>query len=383
MVRQITATFFFLVSLFFLGACGNNRNGTSTVPQTDDTDFTAQYPSAGGTSGGGDVLPGLGGDPASGTGTTPGLPNVGSPSESNLGGINAPSGANLSQVGSDFASAWQNIFNQQTAFDPRQVPDQAKSVFTNFMCAMQQANLFRVVSHQMTLPEYVSSLYINVLKRAPESRAVIDHHSVNILNNGTRAGVRGFILSDEHLNKTIRQAYRYFYGAGRAVTDSEITSWRNWLKRHVDSPNGYYTLERMYANFLGSAEFYRNRSSNQPRAQVINMYRYALGRPPVESEIQFWMSGRNYGVQSTRVNTAFQFFTSDEYRLAKIGQLIRSYWAVPVTGDELAIRLQAMKNGRDQFITMTDLLTDPRYFTRVRTIWQPFSSAAQNGQCGG
>lgn len=377
MGKQITVTFLFLISLFLFG-CGNAKTG-GTIPQTDDSDL---FTTSGGGGTGSEVLPTVGGVPAEDAAVTGGLPNSGSPAEDNLGGLNAAQGADLNQTGSDFASAYQNLFSQIGSFDPRQVPEQAKPAFNTFMCAMLKANLFRTVAQQMTLPEYVSSLYINILRRAPESQAVIDGHANNILTNGTRAGVRGFILSDEHLQNVIKGAYKHFFGSKRVPTAAEMNKWKPWLKAHQDVPGGNNTLERFYANLIGSSEFYAKVSKSRPRQQVINLYRYVLGRMPAEVEISFWQSARNQGNATIRVSSALEFFQSDEYRLKKIGQMIRVYWAVPVTGDEVAARLQGMKNGRDQFITMTDLLTDPRYYTRVHTIWSPFSAFAQSGQCG-
>ncbi len=372
-----SATLILLVSLFLSG-CGARTGGA--VPLTDaDSDINSQYPSAGGAAGG-DILPGLGSP--SDTSTTPGLPNAGAPSDANVGGTNAPQGQSLTDTGNQFASAWQNMFNSVGSFDPRQVPDVAKTAFNNFMCAMRAKGLFQVVASQMTLPEYVASLYINVLKRAPESASAIDGHAQNILNNGTRAGVRGFLLSDEALENAIKSNFKYFFGPNRAVSAAEMTKWKTYLKQHQDNPGGSVTMEKFQANLAGSAEWYRVRAKSNQRTFVVRLYQYILGRQPSELEIAYWQLGRNYGNQATRTSVAQQFLESDEYRLAKIGQMIRQYWARPVTGDELAFRLQGMKNGRDFFITKTDILTAPQYFERVHLVWNPFAAFAENGQCG-
>lgn len=374
MVKQLSAALLLLVSLFLFG-CGRT-GGDATVPDTQTGPILGNE----GGVGGGVNLPTVGGVPAEAAGPTQGL-NVGSPDSGNSGGLSTASGASLSQAGNDFASQYQSLFNRIGSFDPRSAPEAAKPAFNNFMCSMLKANMFQVVSSQMTLPEYVASLYLNVLKRAPESQAAVNSHASNIIANGTRVGVRGFILSDEHLNTVVKGAFRHFLGANRVATAAELNTWRAFLKKHVDTPGGTYTLERFYANIIAGSEFYKTISMNKPRNQIVNLYRYLLGRVPSAAEINYWQSARNQASGSIRVSTALEFLQSDEYRMKKIAQMIRVYWARPVTGDEIAIRLQGMRNGRDQFITMTDLLTDARYFERVHTVWNPFAQYAKGGQC--
>lgn len=370
-----TAALFLLVSLFILG-CGANKTG-GAVPETDTSTDLLGGGSTGGT--GTDALPGLGGDPSTITGenSTPALPG----GDAASGGINSPAGSDINQVGSQFASAYQNLFSGLGSFDPRQTPQQAQSVFNNFMCAMQRANLFRTVASQVTLPEYVQSLYINVLGRPAESSEVISFHANNIIQNGNRAGVRGFLLSDEFMNKVVTKAYKYFFGAKRNPSAAEVKGWVDYIKQHQDNPGGSVTLERMYASFLGSAEFYSKNAASNQRSYVIRMYQYALNRVPSEAEINIWRANRNYTVQSVRVEAANGFFTSREYRLKKIGQLIRKFWAIPVTGSDLAELLNGMENGRDQLITMTDMLTHPKYYARIHAVWYQFAQFAQSGQC--
>jgi hypothetical protein len=294
-------------------------------------------------------------------------------------------GTNLGQLGSRFASSFQPFVRTVGSFDPRLIPDAAKSAHQNYMCEMKRAKLFVIISGQTTLPEYIASLYVNILKRTPESREAIDQHAKVILSSGVRVGVREFLLSQEHLDKVTTGAYRHFFGPNRGPSQEELDKWREYLATHQDEPNGSVTLEQMYTQLIGSNEFFEKVSKRSQRKFIVDLHHFLLQRtPPNELEIlKIWTEQGKLDFTTTgrREKAAKKIIESDEYRLKKIAVLEKIYFGEPADGNELALRLDGMKSGRDQFITSTDMLTDPRYFARVHALWGPFTQAAQNQQC--
>ena len=148
---------------------------------------------------------------------------------------------------------------------------------------------------------FVGSAFDDVLERPVDQQAL--QNFVNALQSGEPRGTFALTLthSDEFLEEQIEQAYLHFLG--RDADDAGMIFWLNMMK-------GGLTLEQLESQFIGSPEYYEH-SGDTDLLWVDHMYFDLLGRAPDTAGETFWVNALAGG--EARALVALGFANSNEH----------------------------------------------------------------------
>jgi streptogramin lyase len=145
----------------------------------------------------------------------------------------------------------------------------------------------------------------------------------------------------------------------RAADIAGLEGWVNGLLF------GQFRDEQVTANFLAAPEYVNNHggfTNNLPgRGWVIGLYNDVLGRAPLESEIQGWLSALAAG--ESAFNVALAFTNSPEKQTQEISDAFMTLLGRPATSSEIQQNVTAFQNGLTVESLRGTLIGSSSYFT--------------------
>lgn len=238
-------------------------------------------------------------------------------------------------------------------------------------------------------PDFIRTLYHNILDRNPESQDVVDFHTKVAYNSGLRNAVLGFFSSVEYRAKslpteeTVKKLYRSILN--REPNGEEVA-------HHVQEIIRGRSMEEAVRVFVDSPEYnqrVQHRSSLHPRPDrmqdfVTTLYQNILDRDPESQGVidHHSEAGKYHGLCTAITG----FFTSPEYRAKSLSteetvkKLYRSILGREPNAEEVDHHVQEINRGRSIDDAVRIFVESPEYHTRTQKGLVPSPTAERFSQ---
>lgn len=150
--------------------------------------------------------------------------------------------------------------------------------------------------------EYITSLYNDVLGRAPENETAMNYWVTKMATGFSRAQMASaFNNSDEYRNNKIRDAYSR--ALKRQPEPEGAAYWLDALRRGQLSPDD------LYSTFLYSDEMFLVQGQGTNAGYVSALYREVLSREPEPDGLVYWTAMLDRGESRSAISNGIWFST--------------------------------------------------------------------------